>query len=756
MTYDEVLAAKLRPRDPDPVPSEDLPATLFDWQEDVTRWALRKGRAALFEDCGLGKTIQELAWGVAVVRHTNRPVLLLSPLGAAIQTAAEAQKFDIDAVRVRSAAELNGSRVYIANYERLGKFDLADFGGVILDESSILKDVSGVTRRALTDGCKGIRYRLSCTATPAPNDVTELANQAEFLGVMTRAALLATFFINDQNADAGSKWRLKKHAETAFYDWLATWSVYIRSPEDLGYPKGDYALPEHREHLVKVEHDQTLDGVLFPVDVIDLDGIREVRRNSIGERLNAMLKLPVHDGPRITWCGLNSESEAVHEAFPGSLQVTGSDHPDAKEEALMAFANGELEHIVTKAKIAGHGMNWQVCANQTFFGLDHSFESYYQAVRRPWRYGQKRPVDTYIVISDVVSHVWQTVKRKRSAADNMSRELSKRMRKAMLREIKGAAPVVEGPPLQTATGDGWTFHHGDSIEKIREVETDTVGYQVMSPPFPDVYAYSDSVRDLGNADWPTFWAMMDHLIPEMLRVSMPGRLSTFHCMDIPIQKGKEGYIGLRDFPGEIIRRFEAAGWRYFARRMIWKDPVVENARTRSLGHGNLLKDSTKSRSGLPDYLVTFQKPGDNPEPVAHDAAEFSVEKWQKWASPSWGDRELTPNERRDVSNPPDWMLAPVWYDIRQSDTLQKESARTEMDEKHICPLQLTVISRCITMWSNAGDLVASWFGGIGSEGFVAVKMNRRALLCELKEAYWLQGVRNMEQAAQFKSQRSLF
>ncbi len=758
MTYNEVLAAKLRPPDPDPVPPWGFPFALFDWQELVSQWALRKGRAALFEDCGLGKTIQELAWGVSVVHHTNRSVLLLSPLGAAIQTAAEAEKFDIDAVRIKSGAEMQGPRVYIANYERLNKFDLAAFGGVILDESSILKDFSGVTRRALTEGCRGIRYRLSCTATPAPNDVTELANQAEFLGIMSRAAMLATYFINDQKGEAGSKWRLKKHAQGAFYDWLATWSVYIRSPEDLGYAQGDYALPEHRETVVKVPHDSDLDGVLFKVDARSLKDVRAVRRTSIQERLDVMLRRAVsgNGGPRLTWCSLNDESAALVEAFPEAVEVRGTDDPDAKEEALMAFSRGEIDHLVTKARIAGHGMNWQVCSRQTFFGIDHSYESYYQASRRIYRFGQREIVETTIITSDVTAHIWDLVQRKRDAAQTMSRELAKRMRKAMERELKGSEPVVSPAPSQTASGDGWTFHYGDSVEKIREIDECSVGYQLMSPPFPDVYAYSDSLRDLGNADWPTFWAMIDHLIPEMLRVSMPGRLATFHCMDIPIQKGQEGYVGLRDFPGEIIRRFEAAGWRYFARRMIWKDPVVENARTHSLGHGNLLKDSAKSRAGLPDYLVTFQKPGENPEPIAHDRAEFSVEQWQKWASPSWTDRELTAQERQDIAKPPEWMLAPVWYDIRQSDTLQKESARIEKDEKHICPLQLTVISRCLTMWSNSGDLVATWFGGIGSEGFVAVKMGRRALLVELKESYWRQGVRNMQQAAQFKDQRTLW
>jgi len=756
MRYSEVLASKLRAPSPDPVPSRRLPGELFDWQEAVTRWALRKGRCALFEDCGLGKTIQELAWGNAVVRHTNMPVLLFSPLGAAIQSADEAVKFGIDARRVRTPGEMNGSRVYITNYERAELFDPAAFGGVILDESSILKNVAGKTRRLLTDACKSVRYRLSCTATPSPNDVTELANQAEFLGIMTRAAMLATFFVNDAKAEsAASKWRLKKHAADSFYDWLATWCVYMRSPADIGYSADDYELPEHREILVEVDHDCALEGSLFKAQAKSLADLRAVRKASIQERLAAMPSAP-YSGPRLTWCGLNSEADALREAYPGAVEVRGCDPADQKEEVLLAFARAEIGHLITKAKIAGHGMNWQCCSTQTFFWLGHSFESYYQASRRLYRFGQQRSVTTHIVVSDVAAHIWDIVQEKRDVAMSMAAHVIERMEKSMKNEIHGQAQATRFPSAKHTAGDGWSFTHGDSVDAIKNHATDSIGYQIMSPPFPDIYAYSDDVRDMGNATWNQFWQQMDFLIPEMLRVSMPGRLATFHCMDLPILKSQAGYVGLRDFPGEIIRRFEAAGWRYFARHMIWKDPVVENARTHSLGHGNLLKDSSKSRAGLPDYLVTFQKTGDNPEPIGHERSAFPVEQLQRWASPSWSERDLTPAELRDYQSPPEWMLAPIWYDIRQSDTLQKESARAEKDEKHICPLQLTAIKRCLTMWSAPGDTVASWFAGIGSEGFMAVKMGRKAVLCELKESYFAQGVRNLRAAEGFKDQMSLF
>jgi hypothetical protein len=684
-------------------------------------------------------------------------VLILAPLGVTYQTVVESEKFDLPVVRAGSQGDIKDPGVYITNYQKLHKFDPVAFGGVILDESSILKDFGGKTRRRLTEAFSRTPYRLACTATPSPNDLVELGNHAEFLGVCKGSDMLARFFINDQKVTSGGKWRLKGHAAEAFYDWLATWCLYLRTPAALGFDDSDYRLPEHIETVHKVEHDFHLDGVLFKVNARSLSELREVRKSSISERVNYLERLGHNDGPVLTWCGLNDESSALAKRFPDAIEIAGRHSDDQKEEALMAFAQGEISHLITKASIAGHGMNFQVCHQQNFFGLDHSWEKYYQAIRRPWRYGQEHPVDTRIIISDVAAHIFDTIKRKERTALKMAEELESRMGDAMKASVKKQAAITVPPaPRAVARGEGWEYHHGDSVEVSKGIASNSVGYQVMSSPFPEVYTYSNSPRDMGNCDHRQFIENFAFLAPEMLRVSIPGRLATLHCMDLPILKSKAGYIGLFDFPGALIKVMEEAGWRYFARRMIWKDPVIENARTHSLGHGNLLKDSAKSRAGLPDYLLTFQKPGDNPEPVEHSARDFPVAQWQLWASPAYTNHELTPPEATQMADPPSWMLAPVWYDIAQGDTLQKQSARESKDEKHICPLQLIVIDRCIEMWSNPGDLVASWFAGIGSEGFVAVKKSRRALLVELKKSYWEQGCRNMESASQFKDQRLLF
>jgi DNA modification methylase len=329
------------------------------------------------------------------------------------------------------------------------------------------------------------------------------------------------------------------------------------------------------------------------------------------------------------------------------------------------------------------------------------------------------------------------------------------MKRTMNDEIHGREVSVRGKRIKLATGNKWKCYNGDSILVVKDVPDDSIGYQIMSPPFPEVYTYSDSPFDMGNNNYEEFWHHWGMLIPEQLRVSAPGRLCTIHAWDLPILKRDAGYTGLRDFPGEIIRHFVAAGWIFHARQTIWKDPVVENARTHSLGHGNLLKDSAKSRLGICDYLLTFQKPGENQDPIAHSRLDLPVWRWQKWASGCLSQNDLTPQELRWLREVPEWMSAPIWYDIAPGDTLQKTTAREEQDEKHICPLQLTAIRRAILMWSRPGDVVASWFGGIGSEGFVAVKEERQALLVELKESYWKMAVSNLKRAETFKQQLTL-
>ena len=691
--------------------------SLFEWQSDVVRWALRKGRACLFEDCGLGKTLQQLAWAQKVPGD----VLILTPLAVAEQTAAEARRFGIGAEVTRDGSKSQRGHITITNYERLHRYDMADFRGLVLDESSILKAHDGRTRTAIIEAAQSVPFRLACTATPAPNDHMELANHAEFVGAMTRNEMLARFFVHDGGST--QSWRLKGHARDDFWSWVATWAVMVRTPADLGHDDRGYALPPLRTHECHVQTGIVPDGELFAVAASSLSDQRRARKLTMGARVREVAQR-VNDtaGQWVVWCELNAEGDALERSIVGAVQIAGADSDEDKSRKLAEFQSGVARVLITKPKIAGFGLNWQHCHQMAFVGLSHSWEQFYQAVRRCWRFGQQSPVDVVIVSTDVEAAVLQNIKRKQDAADDMAAEMVQRMGPTMRGQIQGA--VVTDSIIETgdvAEGDGWVLTHDDCVRVVGAMESESVHYSVFSPPFASLYTYTDDPRDMGNcANHDTFYEHFAHLVPELLRVTKPGRLLSFHCMDLPTSKARDGVIGLRDFRGDLIRMFEAAGWILHSQVTIWKDPVVAMQRTKAIGllHKQLKKDSCMSRQGIPDYLVTVRKPGDNPERVSHTNDSFPVQMWQNYASP-------------------------VWMDIDPSDTLQFRSAREHDDERHICPLQLGVIRRALKLWSNPGDTVLSPFAGIGSEGYVALDMGRRFVGAELKRSYFDQARRNL-------------
>jgi hypothetical protein len=702
----------------------DLHPALFAMQREVVAWALRKGRAALFEDCGLGKTLQQLEWA----HHVPGDVLLLAPLAVTQQTQAEADRWGIRAKVSRDGSI--AAQITITNYEQLHRFDLSRFAGLVLDESSILKSHDGAMRTALIEAAQSIPFRLACTATPAPNDHMELANHAEFVGAMSRTEMLATFFVHD-GGDT-SKWRLKGHAVADFWRWVATWAVMLRRPSDLGHSDDGFVLPPLRivEHVLAT--DARTDGELFVAPALTLADQREARRETLNDRVQRVADLVNSTpGPWVVWCELNAEGDALERAIPGAVQVAGADDDDAKVAKLLAFTSGASRVLVTKPKIAGFGMNWQHCCRMAFVGLSHSWEQFYQSVRRCWRFGQRSPVEAHVVSTDREVAVLESVKRKQEAADAMAAEMVQAMAETMKSEVRGLPQGEAGYQRDVRSGDGWTMHLGDCVDVLREMPSDAVGYSVFSPPFASLYTYTASDRDMGNCRTDDeFIEHMRFLVPELLRVTIPGRLLSFHCMLLPSTKERDGVIGLKDFRGNLIRVFEDAGWIFHSEVTIWKDPVAQQQRTKALGllYSQLRKDSAMSRQGLADYLVTMRKPGANPDPIAHASEDFPVELWQRYAEP-------------------------VWMDIDQSDTLQYRSAREHADEKHICPLQLSVIRRSVELWSKPGDLVLSPFAGIGSEGYVALEKGRRFVGAELKRSYFEQACKNLAAAT---AQPSLF
>ena len=758
MTYDDFIASKLIKYQDSGFEVENINDKLFDWQKQIVKWALAKGKCAIFADCGLGKTIMQLEWAHKVHMHTNKPVLIIAPLAVSKQTRREGIKFGIEANICLSGIDVvNG--INITNYERLDKFQDIDFSGVVLDESSILKSFTGKTKKQIIDMFMHIQYKLACTATPSPNDFMELGNHAEFLNIMSRTEMLATYFVHD--GETSSSWRLKGHAETVFWNWIATWSVVMTSPSDIGFDDSCFDLPDlvMHTHIVDVDGDNVFDDgqmSVFVVQASTLDERRNARKQSLENRVNKVIELieTDPDASWLIWVDFNAESEMIRKRLDNAVEVKGSDTIEHKENSVIGFADGKIKRLVTKPSICGFGINWQVCHNMIFCGLSDSYEMFYQSIRRAWRFGQEHEVNAHIIIGEKEQAILQNISRKEQAFKQMTTEMIKLTKNSIIAQLTQSTRITEKYKTKEITmiparlgisvnqiecidqivNDKFALYNGDSCEIMKAILDESIHYSIFSPPFADLYTYSNSDRDLGNCKTRSeFFTHFQFIVADLFRVLMSGRLLSFHCMNLPTSITRDGVIGINDFRGDLIKMFQDAGFIYHSEVVIWKDPVIAMQRTKALGllHKQIKKDSAMSRQGIPDYLVTMRKPGKNEEPISHTSEQFPVRVWQNYASP-------------------------IWMDINQSDTLQRTSAREDNDEKHICPLQLEVIRRAINLWSNPGDSVFSPFAGIGSEPYTAIKMNRYGIGIELKKSYYDQAVKNCESAVESAKEQTIF
>jgi hypothetical protein len=419
-----------------------LPSFLFPHQRDIVAWALRRGRAAIFAGTGLGKTAMELVWSDAVAAHTGKPVLIFAPLAVSQQHAREAEKFGLSARVVRSQAECSAG-VNVTNYQKIGHFDLSAFGGMVLDESSILKSTDGHYRTRLIEECRQIPFRLAATATPAPNDFMELGNHAEFLGVMSYTDMLATFFVHD--AGETQTWRLKGHAENEFWKWMASWAVILRKPSDLGYPNDGYDLPplHQTQHLVAVDYAPSLDtGLLFPVEASSMQERLAARRDTVSERVRLAAQITPADRPFVWWCNLNAEAEALARAIPGAVNLSGSDRDEDKERKIGDFVAGRTRVLISKPSICGFGLNFQHCADTGFVGLNDSFEQVFQAVRRFWRFGQQKPVNVHFIAAETEGAVVANLRRKEADAERMAAAMVLHMADLSSMAVRGSVRTV--------------------------------------------------------------------------------------------------------------------------------------------------------------------------------------------------------------------------------------------------------------------------------------------------------------------------
>lgn len=723
MNYEDFIKSKAKYAKPCgfDVPVDALNGRMKPFQKAITRFGLMGGRRAVFAGTGLGKTFIQSEWAHKVWLKTNRPVLVFAPLAVAEQTASECLKFGITGARV--VTDPTDDPIQITNYEKMHRFSPDRYSGIVIDESSCLKGFDSKYRRALTEFASHIEYRLPCSATPAPNDYMELGNHAEFLGVMTATEMLAMFFTHD-GGDT-SKWRLKGHAQSEFWKWVASWAVAVRKPSDIGFSDEGYDLPPLNMYQHAIESGIVPEGKLFTVEAETLQERQSARRDTIDLRVAKAAELANESSDQwIVWCGLNAESVALTAAIDGAVEVTGSDSPEHKRDAVIGFLEGRTRVLVSKSEIMGFGLNLQCCCNMAFVGMSDSFEQFYQAVRRCWRFGQEYEVNAHVITTDIEGAVVRNIERKERQAEEMMSGMVEHMKDEMAKNLGSLDNQKSEYRRDVFAGERFTAHLGDCVEVVGEMADESVHYSIFSPPFSSLYTYSNSDRDMGNCvSYNEFMKQFSYLVPQLYRVLMAGRLVSFHCMNLPLTKERDGVIGIRDFRGILIKLFQDAGFIFHSEVCIWKDPVTAMQRTKAIGllYKQLRKDSTISRQGIPDYLVTMRKPGENPQRVTKTHESFPVGLWQRYASP-------------------------VWMDIDQSKTLARAEAREEEDERHICPLQLDVIERGIRLWSNEGDTVLSPFMGIGSEGYQSLKMGRRFVGAELKEAYWKVAVKNLKQA----------
>ena len=680
-----------------------LNSKLKDFQKYGIKTALLKGKFAFFFDCGLGKTFSQLEWAKQVSIYTNKKVLILAPLAIVEQTKNEAIKFGID------------KKFFdITNYDQLKNIDCSIYSGVVLDESSILKGRDGKMSTLIIETFKNTPYKLACTATPSPNDHMELGQHSEFLGGMSYLEMLAMFFVHDGGET--SKWRLRKHAQDNFWKYVSGWSMAIDTPASLGFNSDGYNLPEieYIEHIIKVENNTQ---TLFNDVAISATDLHKDLNRSFDARINKTLDLVNSNNNQwIVWGLKNNETDTLSKLLNDSVNVQGSDSPEYKAKYLNGFANNDFKTLITKTSIASFGMNYQQCNQMVFMSYDFKFEAFYQAVRRCYRFGQRNKVTVHILIPESQINVRATILEKQKQHFERISEMSKYSANQDYKKAKSKVKIMN---KEIKTNE-YHLINGDCVEETAKLPDNCADLVVFSPPFADLYVYSDKEEDMGNvSNYKQFEDHFKFLIPELKRTLKNGRICAIHCMDLPIQKGKEGYIGLRDFSGMLIEWFQEQGFIYHSRATLWKNPVTEMQRTKALGllHKTIKKDSSMTRVGIPDYVLFFRNEGENLSPITHQDTDSSrldylpVDLWQKYASP-------------------------VWYDIDYSRTLQYRSGRDGNDEKHICPLQLDTIERILHLYSNEGDTVLSPFGGIGSEGCTALKMNRKSISIELKESYF--------------------
>lgn len=713
------------------VDPEKLNSHLFDFQRYITTNALKAGKYAVFADCGLGKTIIQLEWAHHVTIHTNKPVLILCPLAVSGQTIKEGEKFNIPVQRLK--CEVFGQGIYITNYEQLENINCDSFSGIVLDESSILKNFTGHYKNAIIEKFKYTPYKLACTATPSPNDLNEIGNHSEFLDILDAQDMRSKWFIRDEGMN---NYRLKGHAKKDFYGWISSWACMLTKPSDLGFElTGEkFKLPK----LKYIEHEIITElkignGRLFNEGHVNATNFNAELRGSKEKRLLKVIELCNETkGQIIVWVKQNEEGDYLRKYLLDAKEVKGSDSVEYKEKTLLGFATNEFRILITKAKIAQFGMNFQNCHVQIFPSLDFSFESFYQQVRRSYRFGQKNNVNIHLIKTDTMENVVKTVEKKEKQFLEMQQEMNKNINA----ERYGLINDYERRVVNLTDS---ILIKGDSCIEIKTLPDNSVDLIIFSPPFSSLFTYSNYIHDMGNNEnHEEFFKQYAFLLKDLYRILKPGRLMCCHTKDLGVYKNSSGYTGMYDFTNEHTRAVMQADFKLHSKITIWTDPVLEMQRTKTqrLLWKQVTSDSSKTGIGMAEYITIFKKWDGSDEtewePVTNlNKKNFPLDVWQRWASP-------------------------VWMDIKRTDVLNGKEGTDMGDEKHIAPLQLEVINRLVNLWSNEGETVFTPFLGIGSEAYVAVKNNRKAIGIELKDSYFDTAVVNVRNAEVKKTQLTIW
>jgi len=760
MDYQEFLKTKERKCMPSGFETGEVHEFLFPFQRDIVKWALKRGKSAIFADCGLGKSPMQLSWSDIISKKENGNIIIIAPLCVSKQTIREGKKFNIEVNSYRENGLKKG--INIINYENIDHINPDDYIGVVLDESSILKAYTGKTKKKITNMFKNTKYKLCCTATPSPNDHMELLNHSEFLGIMRSNEALSCWFILD-TMNTG-KYRIKKHAEKDFWKWVSSWAVSIEKPSDLGYEDGNFKLPNKVEHTIEVKEldIEPDEGMLFYIPEVNATNYHKIRKNTVKYKLEKITDILESKKEKqfVIWVDTNHEADVLKSNIKESVEIRGNDSIEKKEQAAMDFIDGKIRILISKSSIFGFGMNFQNCYNTILCGISYSYENYYQLIRRFWRFGQTHEVNIYKILSIYENEIYNIVNEKMLRHEEMKEKMK------FFKEyfnINNKREFHMEYNKQEFESERFKIINGDSIQEIKTIDSDSVDFQIFSPPFSQLYIYSDSFRDMGNtADDVEFFTQFNFLIPELYRILKSGRLCAVHCKQLVNYINRDGASGIRDFRGDIIRAFQNHGFIFHTEITIWKDPVIEMQRTKSHGllYKQLRKDSTYSRVGLPDYIVVFRKWTDagDVDPVNTKTHEnFKLNKWQEYASPIYTTKDDDfGKELRDQYDL--WerdLMQRAWFNIQQTNVLNKQMARDNEDEKHICPLQLDVIEKCVELWTNPEDVVFTPFAGIGSEIYQSLLLNRRGLGIELKESYYNESIKYCLQAEELLKQNEI-